>query len=533
MPFVNSIPQNLQSDEYTQGLISDIHAEYDYWRPVWRKLRDVVAGEDVVKDRGTDYLPKLEGQDDAAYRRYLLRAAFMPVTSRTLEGLLGSIFQRPPKINNLPAQINTRSVSYDGQSLSQFLKNFTREILHMSRGGILVDIPPDGGDPYFAAYQAEQIRNWSFIRQNGRLVPSQIVLYEITEEPKTLFGTSYYHQYRILALDENGEYFQTIRPADQAGIPVQGSEPVIIYPQRRGKKLNFIPFICINRADLSLRCSKPALLDIANMNISHYLSYADLEQGRHMTALPTYYIAGEAGAQEVDEGKTQFVVGAENIWLLNQDDKAGIIEFHGHGLTFLENAVTMKEQQMALLGARIIGQPRRVAAEASDTTQLRNKGEQSILLDITDTINEGLSIALRLLVWWYDRLSIPDSDLLKISIELNQDFSDGETTPRELRVMQQLYEGGILPLEVLFNVFKASGVVPTYMTIDEFKLMLAQDEQRSDRYDLMLEELRAKISRLEAQATRDRAEASAAKKAAETTPQRPQTTLAARVPPAR
>jgi hypothetical protein len=513
MAFANSIPENLQENEASASLVSNYHEEYEFWRPIWRKMRDLASGEDRIKERGTEYLPKLDGQANDQYEAYLKRSVFMPIMSRTLEGLMGSIFQRPPKFNNVPEDLDVASITYDNQSLSQFVKNFTREILHMSRGGILVDVPENGGTPYFAAYQTEQIRNWQYGLRDGRQVVIQVVLYEVTETPYLSgYGTSYNHQYRTLEIVD-GVYRQRITFADETGRPVPGAAERIITPLRRGKPLKYIPFIFVNRTDLTPRISKPALLDIGNMNLSHYRSYADLEQGRHYTALPTYWIAGPG-----EHDDTQFFVGAENLWMLDVDDRCGILEFNGHGLVFLENGVTMKEQQMALLGARIVGQARRVAAEAADTTQLRYKGEQAILLDTTDTINEGLSSALRILVWWHDDIQLTDEEILTISIELNQDFSDGETTPRELRVMQQLHEGGILPLEVLFNVFKASGVVPTYMTVEEFQAMLAKDEQRSDKYDLEIEKLQKQIKLLAAEASKARSESRSIKKAMENPP---------------
>ena len=41
--------------------ITDRHMTYVAFEPLWRRMRDALAGQDAVKGRGTAYLPKPEG----------------------------------------------------------------------------------------------------------------------------------------------------------------------------------------------------------------------------------------------------------------------------------------------------------------------------------------------------------------------------------------------------------------------------------------------------------------------------------------
>ncbi len=41
------------------------HQEYEAAQMVWDRIRNVIAGEDAVKDQGTLYLPQLGGQEGA------------------------------------------------------------------------------------------------------------------------------------------------------------------------------------------------------------------------------------------------------------------------------------------------------------------------------------------------------------------------------------------------------------------------------------------------------------------------------------
>ena len=85
------------------------HPHYDARADQWRRIRDVLEGGDAVKSQGTRYLPRLEGQNenqaaDDGYLAYLSRAEFHEAATRTLAGLTGAIFRKPPTVE-LPVDL--------------------------------------------------------------------------------------------------------------------------------------------------------------------------------------------------------------------------------------------------------------------------------------------------------------------------------------------------------------------------------------------------------------------------------------------
>src|SRR5262245_66159372 len=78
------------------------HPQYQLCLPLWQKIRDCEIGEDQVKSRREEYLPRLSGQygsdGHAAYEGYLMRATFYNALSRTVQGLHGAIFRQPTVI---------------------------------------------------------------------------------------------------------------------------------------------------------------------------------------------------------------------------------------------------------------------------------------------------------------------------------------------------------------------------------------------------------------------------------------------------
>ena len=75
--------------------ITDPHPEHLAAAPLWARMRDCAAGEDAVKARRLEYLPRPGGQSERAYRAYLARAVWYGATERTLNGLAGAIFRHP------------------------------------------------------------------------------------------------------------------------------------------------------------------------------------------------------------------------------------------------------------------------------------------------------------------------------------------------------------------------------------------------------------------------------------------------------
>jgi hypothetical protein len=107
--------------------VTDNHANYDENCGFWGRCRDVVNGTDAVKAAKESYLPKLGGQDDDGYDSYRERAPFYGASDRTIQGLVGSVFRKPPKIL-APSAIEEHldDVTLMGESLAQFSRKYLK-----------------------------------------------------------------------------------------------------------------------------------------------------------------------------------------------------------------------------------------------------------------------------------------------------------------------------------------------------------------------------------------------------------------------
>lgn len=456
-----------------------VHDEYTYHYEDWVTLRDVFMGQRQIKSQKTRYLPQRPGMTDTDYKDYLDRALFFSITKKTLESLTGSIFRRKTTVA-VPKALTylIESATSEGQPLAAFIEKLAEENLGMGRAGVLIDmtstpssaashpyaLQPEKSPinkPYFAFYKTEYILDWKWERDvftNERLL-TRVVLAEYPD------STTKDNVIRVLALvpGEEGlkEYCQWTANPDSPDVPLTP----IVYPTRNGVRLNKIPFFFFTPEDNEASPKQSPLLPISQINISHYQSSALLESARNFVGTPQYWLR-QAGQRDET---TEYFVSANKIWLLGEDDSVGIIEYHGQGLTFLENALTEKSQQMASLGAKLFSNQRKQAALSTAQLQNTQNSEESILLKLVNNMNYQLTRMVKTVAWW---LNVSEKEIAEIEVALNTNFDPPEMDARVMRSIQSLYESGIFPVSIIYMCFKDAGMIPADMSLEEFKQML-------------------------------------------------------------
>ena len=464
-----------------------LHPDYQYWSGIWRMIRDAEIGEVEIKRKQQAYLPKLQGHDSAQYASYLHRAVFFNMTSKTLNALYGTMFRRNPKVTGMPANLTkiSKSFSKDGMSLHLTAKTAAKEVLAVGRYGMLVDATPDGkGNAYVACYTAENILDWNMEEINGEWRFTRVVLREISYKRVDHYSPyDFTSRFRVLTLHEveDGYVYEQHLYEDRElnGVPDFKAVPDdIITPTVRGEPLDHIPFIIIGPFTNHPDVQKPPILDIVTLNLSHYTSYAQLEQGRFYTANPVYYTSSGTADDETGE----YYVGPDVVWELGKDGKAGVIEFQGHGLKFLESALEGKEAQIAALGGRMMPGLARGSAESDNSLKMKEQNEQTLLLNISDTMDEAFT---KVIQWWADWNNASGIVVEKLSFEINRDFLMKDIGAREFRAIHQMYADGIIPIDVVYEYLRKAEVIPEWMGGDEFKSLLNDTKQFPHMVDVL------------------------------------------------
>lgn len=460
-----------------------VNWDYVNWRDIWRSIRHAMIGEVAIKQQGKMYLPQPEGMDDGQYSAYLDRAVFYNMVYRTVTGLTGAIFRRDPRLLAAGPELTklTKRISKDGLSLNIFTKVAAQEMLSVGRFGVLADKAATDSltaKPYLAGYTCENILDWTWTEIDGRNEYDYILLREfimdrrmyLAEGTQLIANPGYgqlYNAYRCLRLVYNPEYdrWEYIQEFYSRGNEDADltEEPEISQPMIFGVPMSRIPFCFFNATTSLGDIEKPPILDILSLNLSHYKTYAQLEHGRFYTANPVYYVSG---SQEEDE----YHIGPSVVWEIGNGEKAGLIEFSGSGLKSLETALTTKETQVASLGGRLIGDSAS-AGQSDNQIKLKDRNEQSLLLNVSTVINENFTYLLGVIAQWINE-SIDGLDF-----RVNQDFLLDGAAAREFRAVAQMYKDNQVPIEVFYEYFLKNEVIPDYVDLDTFRKLLDDADQ--------------------------------------------------------
>lgn len=450
-------------------MVTKQHRDYLKWLPRWQRCRDAAAGEDAVKERGETYLPRPSGQKDKDYAAYKKRAYWFNATQRTIDGLTGLIFRKELQLEAPESMAEwLRDVTLSGISLREFAAHVVDDAMQVGRAGILVDFPavdltPDltvaqieatGARPYFVLYQAEDIINWRFARVGSKTQLVLVVLREYADVPGSNdeFELSEIEQYRVLDLEPNtATYRQRIFRKDKDGGEWKSIGEV--RPLIKGQPFKEIPFVFVGVGRNDGKLETPPIYDLANVNLSHYRTLADLENGAHWTGLPTPVFTG------LSEDKKEIALGSTEAVVLPIGGEAKYLEFTGQGLQALENRAKAKEDEMAVLGARILATEKR-QPETAETAAIHRAGENSVLASIANTVSRALDKILEIAREWGGLTG-------EVKIQLNTDYLAIRMDPAMLASLLASLQAGKISHQDFFWYLQRGDVIREERTFEE------------------------------------------------------------------
>lgn len=418
--------------------VSSLHPLYKFYQDAMVDCRNAFEGSRAIKALGIRYLPALKGQITEDYNSYKGRALFFSITGKTVSALVGMVMGRTP-ITKYSERMKPYFEERQGAQFLEICSTTTQEVLLEGGYGLFIDASVEGSDPQIVRYCRESIINWRTDEITGK--PTMIMLKETIAKPKTddEYEVNIETQYRKLWL--SGQTF-VVSVYNEKGEQVSQTIPTV-----RRRPLNYIPFYMINPLGVSMEVFKPPMLDIVDLNLSHYRTSADLEHGRHFTGLPTPVVSG------IEGGGSELYIGSQSAWTLpNPDAKAYYLEFTGQGLGSLEKAMVEKQSQMASMSARLIDNSKR-GSEAAETVRLRYMSETSSLVTVVRSVEDGLNQVYADIA---DILGEPPP-----VIQMNKEFMDTKMSAADLTAIVKAYLEGALSKETLiYNLRKGDIISP-------------------------------------------------------------------------
>lgn len=453
------------------------HKSYTKNAPLWERCRTTVEGDRALKESSfiQQVVPPLSKEHPNEYAERVNRPTLFNASARTLEGLVGMVMRKPVVItgtakDRLQYILDDVTLALgDKCDINDFCSDMLEEKLEVSGGGYLVERPSVNTEGmtvaevsalnlrcYVAEYDIESIVDWRYARVNNATQLVMVRLVETIENWTSEIERESIEQERRLLLVEvvdpktkvsSYEYHQQIWREDDKGNLIQiGSD---IVPMMNGRPLHYIPFV----ADLD--DDKPPLLDLVEVNLSHFATDVDYHHGAHYTGIPTPMMAGfQLKEDEV------FCLGAKGGYASPEPSaKWGYLEFTGQGLQTLQNLKDEKVHYMSVLGARFLEQDK-MAAEATQTIKIRKSGETSVLAATAKEVSREVTRLFEIIAEWEGI----DGD---IKIELNTDYSEAGATPQDIQAWMAATQGSLMSHQTFFYNMQAAEMYEDGLTFEE------------------------------------------------------------------
>lgn len=378
-----------------------------------KKMRDMLAGNI------TEYVPKkaIHMQDPNYWQFYLKMASPYNITNKTLNTLLGMIFGGGVIYDY------TKPVTDSGLSIRDLSEVLAKEILSVGYVGVLLDI-----ENKIVIYNAENILS---AKRDNKGNFARVVLQETYDlAPDNDYDLPASRQ-RFLRL-KNGKYY------------IQVSNEPEVEVRLKGKSLDFIPFIILSYKNIN-ETPRPPLLDLANLNIDHYILDLMFKNGLNVVSMPTPIISANNNIFNDEPLK----LGYANVLTLPAGSTAQFLELNGNSLVILQNSIKDLEQKMLIMGTRILEQNKNVG-ESAEAIRLNQIGEIGVLNGTIDSLQDGINSVLKWFSIFYEDTG---------SVSINKNFLQQSITAQMIDTFVKLLEKEVVTKEELRNELVKSNLL--------------------------------------------------------------------------
>jgi hypothetical protein len=417
--------------------------------PDWSVMAAVTRGTNYLRDLSETYLPQEPREDDDAYQTRVDRSVLSPYTSRLIETAAGAILRKPIHIEGDPYWLEmAQNIDGLGSNINEYARRALVSSLTYGHSAILVDYPAAAGAmnlaeeramgrrPYFVHVDAAQIWGWRKEPITNRLLQVRIHDYDV--RPLNEFGEEQIEQMRVIY---PGRY----------DLYTLGQE-VVEFSSTGGYSLDEIPLVPIYSNRRGLLISQPPLLDIANLNITHYQRQADLIHALHIAAMPTLVLEGW------DDTTGSATMGVNYAIAMQPGNKAYYVQADATSFDAQMAELQSLESQMSTLGVtKLFGQ--KFVAESAEAKRIDQAQSNSVLSIISQELESALNQAFGFAAQ-YVGIEAPE-------ITIDRDFDYYRLIGQDVAVLTQLNQLGKISDAMLLEILRRGEVLPDNINVED------------------------------------------------------------------
>lgn len=445
--------------------------EYETMLPVWGKIQKISDGRDV-----TDYIYDLNPGDTSIEmtnrnKDFRRRAVFYSITSYTIRGFLGLVYDTPPKIT-LPVELEYLLDNADGTGIGivQQSQDVTNQVIRVGRSLLWADFPNTGGNDVSRAqmasggvfatiqhFSASQVYFWSTRQVGAEVVLDDVRIYTSRQIKDGLALIDESIILRLM-LDEVGNYAIETWAQNDKGEWVLDGDPK--YPRDgSGSMWNRIPAVFVGAESNSWHVDQPPMEGIASLNAAHLNDSAIYQDSVLTVGQPQPWCSGYSLADLEELQQSNFYIGSRRLLTVPPGERFGFEQAKENPLA--REAMRDKLDMMIGIGAAFV-QPGTVAKTATQAA-----GEQRAQHSVLSLIAANVSDAYYRIIQYvaqYMRVSL-DGDFV---FELNQNYTKTDADYNMLREMVASFMQGAIPASDYHAFLVKNEITSEDKTTDEF-----------------------------------------------------------------
>jgi hypothetical protein len=478
--------------------VADPSDSYQSLKPLWKKSRAVLQGQENVKahdeylepNYGNLLIPFSPSMTQRQYDFYRSEAELPGLTSQYCKVLISSLLRKESHIK-LPDELPEEAIDWiktdftlDGRSLFNFLDNALWEELQTSRAWVYVDYPEISEQQYDTLSQEEKdmIKPYPVLIEAENVINIQTNIHPVTRQ-KTLtrWVTRYLVQRFNLDNPWHPNYIDTVadhylddqgklvidyyeHPDNNNEIKILNGETKqeyhdiiteaefrlvnTVYPTKFGERLNKIPAWALNG---QIEPVEPVLMPLIDREISLYNKVSRRNHLLYGAATYTPIVQSDMTDEEFED----IVNAGLGAWLrVRKDESISVLETPTAALSDMDRAIDSTVNEMAKMGIRMLSPEQAasgVALEIRNASQTAQLG--TLNAKVSGTMREVISFMLN---WKYNT----DYNAQDIEFEMSSDFAPMVGGEGAMRLVSEWYQLGIISRSTFVNIAKYNDFLP-------------------------------------------------------------------------
>jgi len=446
--------------------------EYKALAPFWQMIRDINGGTAAMRDAGRLYLPQEPAEPESEYFNRLSRSVFTNYYAEIVDRLIARPLKDPIVLGeDVPSNIEALTENMDmlGSDINVFARNVLKSAIDDGVTHVLVDYPvtrtdeiqgafPDGSlsleqeqrlgvRPYAIHIPALDLIGWKYVMlPTGRKVLTQIRYIEHVKRPhpENSFLQVTVRRIRVYEIGSVTVY------EEQRRQNTKESDWVIVAQYET--TLDYIPLVSLYTDRVGFMTGKPALLDLAYLNIAHWQSDSDQRNIVHIARVPILFGTG-LGTAEDGPASFQLQVGAGTFTRGPKGATLEYVEHSGKGIESGINDLRDLEERMEALGVQmLVRRPR--GSETATGDIIDKASEESSMGMIARSLEKCLEDVLDHMARWLNMGADAGG-----SVTVFKDFGVTLGADKDLELLQKDRQAGDISRMSYWNEQKRRGVL--------------------------------------------------------------------------